>query len=96
MLVNVSIVSHAGNIICLLACKTVDGDKCIFPFEIGSNVSYSKCIDTGNDNKHACATEVKDKNIATKMGICNEFCQNEGNDNEKVLQAFHKINHMEK
>ena len=92
MLVNVSIASHAENIICLPACKTVEGDKCIFPFVLPHlNTSHSECIDTGKDNKHKCATKVKDNNVATKMGICNEFCQNEGNDNEKVLQAFHKI-----
>ena len=90
MLVNVSIVSHAGNIICLQACKTVGGDKCIFPFVVKvTGTNHTKCFDTGKG--HACATEVDDNDIATNMGICNEFCPNEGNNNENVFQAFDKI-----
>ena len=94
MLINVSIVSHAGNIICLLACKTVDGDKCIFPFKISpSNTTHSRCV-TRDINEHACATEVDDTSFLTKWGVCNEFCPNEGNNNENVLQAFHEIIYM--
>ena len=57
-------------------CKTIKGDKCIFPFEFNGK-KYSECFELGGpESPYVCATEIKNgaANLS-QLGVCGEFCK---------------------
>ena len=66
-------------IVIYIACKTVKGEKCIFPFKAHGR-NHTRCFQINGEGEHKCATEVKPGETVPdeKLGVCNVFCDNEG------------------
>ncbi|XP_040577333.1 uncharacterized protein [Lepeophtheirus salmonis] len=57
------------------ACKTTDGQSCIFPF-IYSGVSYDSCTDVLNGGVKWCATSLYSTKEANAYANCDPSCEN--------------------
>ena len=55
-------------------CKTINGEKCIFPFKHAGK-AFSICTSsTQREGKFWCATEVDAAKNPTKTGYCSDDC----------------------
>ena len=61
-------------------CKTVNGEKCIFPFQAHGD-NHTRCFQINHQGDYKCATEAKAGVDVPddKLGVCNMFCDPEGN-----------------
>ena len=76
-----------------IACKTVKGVECVFPF-IYANQTYTGCTNVDNGETEWCSTEVDETRqyVTGQYGECSSNCPSATGGKLIVLLLHHKIN----